>query len=71
MLHTVNHGLTGCQQQPSPDHAVWGDMCRPRAAAIVRQWLRLTMLVAFLACGLAFAGSNFRLTFSRWAGIRP
>jgi hypothetical protein len=31
MLHTVNHGLTGCQQQPSPDHAVWGDMCRPRA----------------------------------------
>jgi hypothetical protein len=29
-----------------------------QGAAIVRQWLRLTTLVAFLACGLAFAGSK-------------
>ncbi len=41
MLASVNCDLTGCQQQPSPDHAVWGDVRRPTAASILRQGLRL------------------------------
>jgi hypothetical protein len=26
MLHSVNYDLTGSQEQPSPEHAVWGDV---------------------------------------------
>lgn len=26
MLPSVNCDLSGCQKQPSPDHAVWGDV---------------------------------------------
>jgi serine protease AprX len=58
MLYSVNCDLTGCQKQPSPDHAVWGDVRRPTAVSIFRQSLRLTALALFLACGLAMAGSK-------------
>jgi len=58
MLPSVNYELTGCQKQPSPDHAVWGGVRRPVAASILRQGLRLAALVIFVAYGLAMAGSN-------------
>ena len=58
MLHSVNCDLTGCQKQPSPDHAVWGDVRRPTAASILRQGVRLAALALLVACGLAMAGSN-------------
>ena len=52
------NSLNGCQKQPNPDHAVWGDVRRPAPGSIMRQGLRLVMLVLFVACGLALAGSK-------------
>ena len=50
MLASVSFDLTGCQQQPSPDHAVWG--------GLRRQFLRLALLALSVACSLALAGSK-------------
>ena len=62
MLTSDNYDLTGCQKQPSPDHAVWGDVRTPTPASILQyglhQGLRLAALALFLACGLAMAGSK-------------
>ncbi|HXM41775.1 MAG TPA: S8 family peptidase, partial [Bryobacteraceae bacterium] len=72
MLTSDNHDLTSCQKQPSPDHAVWGDVQRPTAASILRyglrQVLRLAALAFFVACGLAMAGSKLSSDLQQMLG---
>ena len=68
MLTSVNQDLASCQKQPSPEHAVWGDIRRPTAASIFRLGARLAALALFVACGLAMAGSKISNDLEKMLG---